>query len=53
MLEESFEKELDFDDEPSNLPEVNYHIIENPIIEKILEEGSRNKEKSKKKRKRK
>ena len=53
MLEESFEKELDFDDEPSNLPEVNYHITENPIIEKILEEGSRNKEKSKKKRKRK
>lgn len=53
VLEESFEKELDFDDEPSNLPEVNYHIIENPIIEKILEEGSRNKEKSKKKRKRK
>ena len=52
MLEESFEKELDFDDEPSNLPEVNYHITENPIIEKILEEGSRNKEKSKKKRKR-
>ena len=53
VLEESFEKELDFDDEPSNLPEVNYHITENPIIEKILEEGSRNKEKSKKKRKRK
>ena len=53
MLEESLEKELDFDDEPSNSPEVNYHITENPIIEKILEEGSRNKEKSKKKRKRK
>ena len=53
VLEKSFEKELDFDDERSNLPEVNYHITENPIIEKILEEGSRNKEKSKKKRKRK
>lgn len=53
VLEESLEKELDFDDEPSNSPEVNYHITENPIIEKILEEGSRNKEKSKKKRKRK
>ena len=53
VLEESLEKELDFDDEPSNSPEVNYHITENPIIERILEEGSRNKEKSKKKRKRK
>ena len=53
VLEEILEKELDFDDEPSNSPEVNYHITENPIIEKILEEGSRNKEKSKKKRKRK
>ena len=51
VLEESLERGLDFDDEPSNSPEANCHVTENPTIEKILEEGSRNKENSKKKRK--
>ena len=41
-LEESFENELDSDDEPLNLlvPEANYHFIKNTIIEKSLEESS-------------
>ena len=42
VLEESLENELDSDDEPLNLlvPEANYNVVENPAIEKTLEEGS-------------
>ena len=58
VLEESLEKELNSDDEPLILLvlEANYHVVEDPTIEKILEEGSskaekevtgKNKEKSK------
>ena len=40
-LEENLENELDSNDEPLNLfvPEANY-VVENPTIEKTLEEGS-------------
>ena len=42
VLEESLVNELDSDDESLNLlvPEANYHVVENPTIEKTLEEGS-------------
>ena len=58
VLEESLENKLDSDDKPLNLlvPEANYHVVENPNIEKTLEEGSSKaekevKEKSKEKEK--
>ena len=42
VLEESLENELDSDNEPLNLLalEANNHVVEDPIIEKTLEEGS-------------
>ena len=41
VFEESLEKELNSDDEPLILLvlEANYHVVEDPTIEKILEEG--------------
>ena len=41
VLEEILENELDSDDKPLNLlvPEANYHVVENPTIEKTLKEG--------------
>ena len=41
VLEEILENELDSDDKPLNLlvPEANYHVVENPAIEKTLKEG--------------
>ena len=46
-LEQSLENELDSDDEPSNLLllEANYDVVDNPVIEKTLEEGSSKAEK--------
>ena len=42
VLEESLENELDSDGEILNLhvPDANYHVVENPPIEKALEESS-------------
>ena len=42
VLEESLKNELDSYDEPldSLVPEANYHVVENPTIEKTLEKGS-------------
>ena len=42
VLEESLENKLDSYDEPldSLVPEANYHVVENPTIEKTLEKGS-------------
>ena len=42
VLEESLENELDSDGEILNLhvPDTNYHVVENPPIEKALEESS-------------
>lgn len=53
-LEKSSENELDSDVELLNLlvPEANYHVVDNPTVEKTLEEGSSKAEK-KVKRKRK
>ena len=47
VLEESLDNELDFDDKPLNLlvPKANYHVVENPTIEKTLKEGSSKAEK--------
>ena len=44
---EYLENELVSDDEPLRLlmPEANYHVVENPTIEKSLEEGSSKAEK--------
>ena len=46
VLTESLENELDSNDKPLDLlvPEANY-VVENPTIEKALEEGSRKAEK--------
>ena len=55
VLEESLENELDSDGEILNLhvPDANYHVVENPPIEKALEQSSGKAEKEVKGKKKK